>query len=120
METGLRKELPSGTVLDFLITSDRDESNSNFVDVNPSFFEKAELTLTQPLLANAFGMVDRLRIRETVLDVQRFNYETLQKIQDALLQTRRAYWKAREANQILMIRKMGLRDDKSSAWEWGD
>ena len=110
IEAGLKKELPMGTEVEVSWLSDRDETDTIFVSVNPVYNTRAQVTIKQPLLKNAFGFIDRKRLEQVEIDVKRFNFQTLKKIEDFVFETRRVFWRARAAYQVLAIQKKGLKD----------
>ncbi|MBF0253964.1 MAG: TolC family protein [Candidatus Omnitrophica bacterium] len=107
---GLAKEFVTGTTLETSFTSNRTESDSSFVAVNPAYATDGRAVLNQPLLENAFGFLDRSELEKVRIDVRRFNFRTLRAIEDAVLEARRAAWRLRAAQELLMIQKQGLKE----------
>ena len=114
IEGGLRKTLPWGTEVEGSWMSERDETDTRFVAVNPVYANRAELKIIQPILENSFGVIDRKRLEQVAIDVRRFNFETLGRIEDFVLEVRRSFWRTLATHEILMVHKKGLRD----AWRF--
>ncbi|MFC1709556.1 TolC family protein [Candidatus Omnitrophota bacterium] len=92
-EFGLEKKFPTGTTVGIGLDHTRNWSNSSFVSMNPYHDSQASISLTQEVGKNFFGLIDRNDIKITKLDIENSDYTSLDKIEDNLAQTQKAYWK---------------------------
>ncbi|MFH0877477.1 MAG: TolC family protein [Candidatus Omnitrophota bacterium] len=106
---GVSKQLPTGTVVDLDFQDARDFSNSAYSNINPAHESLAKVSLTQPLGKNFFGLVDRNEIKITKLDIENSDYSSLTKIEEALADAQKAYWKVVWLTEELQI-KRGMLD----------
>ena len=70
----------------------RESTDSAFTSLNPLYESALEMTFTQPLLYNFFGMQDWGEVRIARIDVRNFDLETLDKIEQNLADVEKAYW----------------------------
>ena len=89
---GLTKKLPSGTVLSVEAKDTRNHSDSSASLINPHHEAEAEISLTQSLGKNFFGIADRSDIKITMLDIENCRYTSLNDIETALYDAMVAYW----------------------------
>ena len=88
----LTKKLVSGTDVTIDFQNIRESSDSPFATLNPSYESTLEMTLTQPLLKNFFGMNDWGEVRITKIDVNNFDSEVLDDVEESLGEVEKAYW----------------------------
>ncbi|MFC1515021.1 TolC family protein [Candidatus Omnitrophota bacterium] len=106
----LEKRLPSGTSIAIEGTHARDWTDSVFSSTNPAIEAKATVTLTQSLGKNFFGLIDRLGIAITKLDIESSDWLSLNDIETSLADTQKAYWQLVLAQAELAIKKNNLTD----------
>ena len=53
----------------------------------------AEISITQELGKNIFGLADRADIKITKLDIENSEFTSLDSIEDSLSEAQKAYWK---------------------------
>jgi len=89
---GLEKKFQSGTTvaLDFLNT--RNSAPSTFSSLNPYYMSDLQIGLTQPILKNSFGFLDRASVKLVKLDVSRLDLNLLNTIESDISDVMRAYW----------------------------
>ncbi|MFT5206710.1 MAG: outer membrane protein TolC [Candidatus Omnitrophota bacterium] len=110
VEGGIGKKTTLGTEFDLKWSSDRDETNTTFVSINPAYTEKAELSWRQPLASNFFGRIDRLALEQVKVNVERFNFDVLQRMESAVWDVRQLYWSAWTKKELVGIESIGLKD----------
>ncbi len=110
VEGGLQKKLTLGTELGVKWTSDRDETNTTFVSINPAYSQKGELSVRQPLANNFFGAIDRLALEQIAVNVERFNFDVLKGMESAVWDVRRLFWSAWSKQQLVAIESRGLKE----------
>ncbi|MBN1794316.1 MAG: TolC family protein [Candidatus Omnitrophica bacterium] len=107
-EASLKKKLPTGTTLELSNTNKRLKSDSPFVDINPSFDSSTELEVTQSVLKNIGGMIDRGTVRLTKIDISKFDHTTKQRIEETLAGVEKLYWGLVEARKIVQAKYHAL------------
>lgn len=105
-----KQKLLSGTSLTAEWTSDRSESDSIFVTPNPSYDMNTGLSVEQPLGKNAFGIIDRAKLNQIRVDVERFKYDRLRQIEISLSEIRKVFFLAADAQKKYEIAQEGLQD----------
>lgn len=88
----LGQKTPLGTELGFGFVNERETTNSIFSTVNPAYNSQLQLSLSQPLLQNTFGVVDRSKIQATKKLVSALNFTTKAAIQKTVYSHLVAYW----------------------------
>lgn len=106
---GISKQLPTGTVVDLDFEDTRDFTNSAYANINPAHEGLAKVALTQPIGKNFFGLVDRNDIKITKLDIENSDYSSLTKIEEALADAQKAYWKVVWLSEQLEIKREMLK-----------
>ncbi len=104
-ELSAEKKMPTGTTINTSLTQERNWTNSAFATTNPSHEATASIGLTQELGKNFFGLIDRGNIKITKLDIKNSTYTSLDKIEQSLADTQKAYWKLILRNKELLIGK---------------
>ncbi|MBN2483232.1 MAG: TolC family protein [Candidatus Omnitrophica bacterium] len=102
---GIEKKLPSGTAISVEAKDERTHTDSSFATINPAHEATVELTLTQELGKNFFGIADRSEVKLTKLDIENAEYTTLSDIEDALYETLKSYWNLVLKEEALRIRR---------------
>lgn len=108
-ELGVSKKLPTGTTLSTAISNERNWTNSAFVTTNPSHNAKAKVGIKQEIARNFFGLIDRANIKITKIDIENSDFTTLEKIEQYLSETQKAYWKLALKKEELDIQKAMLK-----------
>lgn len=88
----LSKKLPTGTTVTLSADSERHSTNTPFSSLSRNYTSYGKVGVEQPLLRNFFGSIDRAKIRQVRLNVQAFDYQTVDAIEASLYETRREYW----------------------------
>jgi len=90
--TSLSKLLPTGTTLSVEGSTRRQSSNSLF-STAPIYYESyMTLSAKQQLLRNFFGYIDRKKIRQVVINTQKFDYATLDQMEATIEDVRFKFW----------------------------
>ena len=89
---GLSKRLPTGTALSFDFLNTRNSAPSLFTALNPYYMSDMEISVTQPILKNGFGFLDRGSVRLVQLDVSRLDLALLSRIENDIAAVIRTYW----------------------------
>lgn len=109
---GISKELPSGTVIGLDYSDDRENSNSSFATINPSHESIAKVSITQPIGKNFFGLEDRNGVKVTKKEIENSDLEALNRIENALAETLKAYWRVVLLTEELDIKQETLKKAK--------
>jgi outer membrane protein TolC len=99
------KKLPTGTTVSLGVKADKEKTNSSFSTINPSYESLAEVSITQSLGRNFFGLADRAEIKITKLDIKNSDFSSLDKIEYSLFEAQKAYLNLLSMDQKLTIRK---------------
>ncbi|MBU4342964.1 MAG: TolC family protein [Candidatus Omnitrophica bacterium] len=91
-DIGIDKKLRSGTDVDIDFTNKREWTDSSFVSTNPYHESQIEITLTQPIAKNFFGLIDRGNIKIVKQEIKNANLDSYIKIEDAIILAEKAYW----------------------------
>ncbi len=89
---GLNKTFSSGTDIGITASEQRTWTDSSFVSDNPLTESFLEISLTQALGKNFFGLADRSRIALTRLDIANSEFTSLETIETLLRDVQVAYW----------------------------
>lgn len=103
---GFSKLLPSGTTLSLDLKDTRAFTNSGFTSVNPAHEGSIKFSISQALGKNFFGLIDRNNIRITKKDIQASDWTSLERIENSLADTQKAYWKV-----VLLTRELEIMRD---------
>ena len=103
---GLEKKLPTGTTLSLDATTTKTRTDSAFATLNPYNEALVELTVTQALGKNFFGLADRSDIKLTKLDIENSEFASLDDIEEILYKAQKAYW-----NLVLKNEKLTIAED---------
>ncbi len=101
----LSKKTAVGLEVDVFHESQRNSTDSAFAALNPNYEAHAGVEVRQPLLRNAFGIIDRSEIQQVRLDVRGFKEEVIDNIEQIVFETREAYWTYVKELRLLAARK---------------
>lgn len=107
--TSLSKKLPTGTELTLEYANHRTSSNSSFTSLSRFYEASARIEVRQPLLRNFFGYLDRKRIEQTKINVQQYDYKTLDDVEGYIWEVRQLYWDLKFAYENLAAQRKALR-----------
>ena len=102
---GITKKLPTGTELGLDVFQQRNNTNSAFATLNPHNEANVKVSLKQPIGKNFFGLKDRSDIKITKIDIENFEFTSLDNIEDQLAAIQKAYWRLVVAKYVFDIRK---------------
>lgn len=103
---GASTKMPiSGTELDLDYSDKREWTDSVYAVNNPLHTSELSLTVTQPVLKNFFGFVDRADVRLSKIDAELAGIESLDKIEDVVADIEKAYWRLVFAEENIDLRK---------------
>lgn len=105
----LKRMFLTGTTLTLEGKSMRESSASPFITLSRHYKSLAAISVEQPLLRNFFGVNDRRSVQQTRLDIRKFDFETLDRIEASILEVRKQYWELKLAHRTLLARRKGLR-----------
>ena len=103
----ITKKTALGLETEIFYQNQRNSTNSSFASLNPNYESHAGITLRQPLLKNAFGVIDRSQVKIVKLDVSQFREETLDLIAQSIFDAREAYWNYLEEAALFEVREKG-------------
>jgi len=89
---GLKKKLPTGTIISMDMKNTRTWTNSAFASINPSHDSSLGVTVRQSLARNFFGMKDRLGVKITLNDIESARFTSLEKVEEIVAKVQKAYW----------------------------
>jgi outer membrane protein TolC len=92
-ELGISTKMSTGTELDIDYSDTREWTDSAFAVNNPLHTAELSFTLTQPVLKNFFGYVDRAGVKISKLEAEAADIEALDRIEDTVADIEKAYWK---------------------------
>lgn len=102
---GLEKRTPTGTTFSLDTIGTKKRTNSIFSTLNPYNEARIELSITQKLGKNFFGLADRSKIKVTKIDIENSEFTSLGDIEDILSEVQKAYWRLVLEEEQLEIRK---------------
>ncbi len=105
---GFSKLFPTGTTVSLDLDHSRAFTNSSSVSINSAHQAVATITLNQSLGKNFFGLIDRTNIKITRLDIENSDWTSLDRIEEALADVQKAYWKLAYLNEELAIKRKML------------
>ncbi|MCF7894973.1 MAG: TolC family protein [Candidatus Omnitrophica bacterium] len=88
---GITKKLFTGTTLSLDAESIKEKTNSSSITLNPNYESLAEVSISQELGKNFFGLADRADIKITKLDIENSDFSSLDKIEQSLFAAQEAY-----------------------------
>jgi len=109
---GITKKTPSGTTIGIDFDNNRNWTNSSFATTNPAYSSSLGFSVEQELGKNFFGMKDKGDIEITKLDIENFEYTSLDNIEEFLAEAQKAYWKMVLYKESLQIRETMLNQAK--------
>ena len=108
-DIGVGKKLKSGTDVDIDFTNKREWTDSTFVSTNPYHESQIEITLTQPIAKNFFGLIDRGNIKIVKQEIKNAELDSYIKVEDAIILAEKAYWDLVLAQEEFKIKKEMLK-----------
>ena len=102
-EVGIEKKLPTGSTFNIDYSDGRSWSDSAFVSANPLHTAELSFTLTQPVLNNFFGYVDRRSVKLSKLEAEIADLSSLNAIEDVVADIQKAYWQVVFAYQNVAL-----------------
>ena len=102
---GLDKKLRSGTDVEIDFTNKREWTDSTYVPTNPYHESQVEISLTQPIAKNFFGLIDRGNIEIVKHEIKNSELASYIKIEDAIILAEKAYWELVLAQEEFKIKK---------------
>lgn len=107
MKLGLQKLFPSGTNTKLSFEGNRSSNNTN--TLNPYYENSLAVSLTQPLLKNSFGFIDRAEVKLVKIDVSQADLDTLSRIETIVANTNTAYFDLMYAYDLYQAQEDGLK-----------
>jgi len=93
-ELGVSTKMPiSGTEIDIDYSDQRDWTDSIFTVSNPLHTAELSVTVTQPILKNFFGYIDRGDVKLSKIEAHLADIESLDRIENTIADIEKAYWK---------------------------
>lgn len=102
----LEKKLPTGTTLEITLKSEREKTNSDYVRFNPVDQAMPGVSLTQEISRNFFGLQDRIKVKVSKLDIEMFEWASLDDIETKLAISQKTYW-----NFVYQYQELKLREE---------
>ena len=102
---GLEKKLFTGTTLSLDATATKTRANSIYNSSNPYNEALVGLTIKQELGKNFFGLADRADIKLTKLDIENFEFTSLDDIEEILYKAQKVYWNLVLKDEEVVIRE---------------
>ncbi|MFC1624250.1 TolC family protein [Candidatus Omnitrophota bacterium] len=107
---GFDKKLKAtGTDVEIDLTNKREWTDSSFVSSNPYHDSQIEISLTQPIAKNFFGLIDRGDIDVVKWEIKNAELDSYIKIEDAIILAEESYWKLVLAREDHGIKKEMLK-----------
>jgi len=106
---GIDKKLRSGTDVEIDFTNKREWTDSQYVSTNPYHDAQIEVSLTQPVAKNFFGLIDRGNIEIVKWEIKNAELDSYIKIEDAMVLAEKAYWELVLAQEEFKIKKEMLK-----------
>jgi outer membrane protein TolC len=112
-ELGVSTKLPiSGTEIDIDYSDQRNWTDSTFVVNNPLHTAELSVTVTQPVLKNFFGYIDRGDVKLSKIEAELADIESLDRIENTIADIEKAYWKLVFAEHDAALKKELLKQAK--------
>ncbi len=89
---GLSKKFSFGSILSLDFLNKRNSAAPSTAIINPYYKSDVEVSLTQPLLNNFFGFLDRGSVKLVRLDVSRLDLDELDNIEENISDVYTKYW----------------------------
>ena len=109
---GLSKKFSFGSLLSFNFLNRRNSAASLFATLNPYYKSDMEVSLTQPLVKNFFGLLDRGSVKLVRLDVSRLDLDVLDRVEANIADVHTKYWN--------LVFAYGDRDSRKEALEFAE
>jgi len=108
-EMGISKELPTGTEISIDYLDTREWTDRLLTEINP--YHKAVLSFSarQPVLKNFLGYVDRKTVKFSKIEAEIAGIESMDRIENAIADIAKAYWRLVFSYQNVALRKNLLR-----------
>lgn len=110
VQAGLSKKLLFGTTVDIAFKNIYKETNSAFAELKKYWDPRLELTITQPILKNAFGTNDRRELKRARIQAEISKRSSKEKIEGAILEIANLYWDVCATAAHREIKKQALAD----------
>ncbi len=107
---GLEKKTSTGTTIELDLSGTKTRTDSSVATLNPYHEALAEISITQELGKNIFGLADRSDIKITKLDIKNSEFTSLDSIADSLSEAQEAYWKFVLRTEQLLIKQDMLKE----------
>lgn len=107
---GLEKKIFTGTTIFLDVGGTKKRTNSTFSTLNPYNEALLELSITQELGKNFFGLADRSKIKITKIDIENSDFSSLDDIEAALAEVQESYWNFALNEEKLVITKEMLKE----------
>ncbi len=108
-DAGIANRWRTGTETELLFTNRRDETNSAFAGLNPSYTSDLILSLTQPLLKD-FGLgINTTGIRIAANNREISDYQFKEAVMEILFDVESNYWELVYAREELLVKQESLR-----------
>lgn len=113
VDAGIARKWAAGTETDLSLTNNKNETNSTFSGLNPSYASEVILSLTQPLLKD-FGVgtnTSRVRIAANNQEISKYEFQS--QVMRILFDVESIYWDLVYAmeDQMVMKESLQLADD---------
>lgn len=106
IQTGIKQNLPDGGQIELSNQMSRQEvTPASITAVNPFYQSQLVLQLTQPLLRDFGGEVNRARITISQYDQRISQLDWRDKLEQALADTEEAYWRLYQARENMKIQE---------------
>jgi outer membrane protein TolC len=102
---GLQKLFRSGTLLDVDFLTDRDDSNQNFLLLNPQYSPELGLSLVQPLLRDFGWDFSYLVVKAAAETAEAAVFQYEADLQDFVLEVIGAYWSVVGSREQLAVQR---------------
>ncbi|MFH1479176.1 MAG: TolC family protein [Candidatus Omnitrophota bacterium] len=89
---GLSKKLKTGTDVSVDLNNKREWTDSSSVSTNPYHESAVEVSVTQPIAKNFFGLIDRSELEIIKEEINNAELESYIKIEKFLIEADKAYW----------------------------
>lgn len=109
---GIEKKLPTGTTVSLDATGKKVRTDSPFASLNPYNEALTEISVTQSLGKNFFGLIDRSEIKITKIDIQNSDFTSLDNIENTIYAVQKSYWNLALKDAQLSIAKDMLESAK--------
>ncbi|MEK7790188.1 MAG: TolC family protein [Deltaproteobacteria bacterium] len=110
IQAGLGKKLLFGATANLQFKNIYKETNSAFSELKKYWDPRLELTITQPLLKNAFGTNDRRELKRARFQAEISKQGSKEKIEGAMQAISNLYWELSAAASHREIKKQALAD----------